>query len=240
MTTSGTYSYTSNRDFIITEAFRKAGGLGDGEPLDDARKQIGVNALGPMVKALQAHGLNVWTIDEKFVDLSVFSSAPAVTIGDGMTVDLDYKPLKLLEAQRYIDVELTSTPMIRWTNREWQEQPNKFQTGTPTHVYYRPDAYNGWLHVWPMPDAYWQANGALSLVFQRPIQDIGEGTAEVDFPAEWHEALIYQLAVRLAPNYGMAINDRSALRQEAKEALDLALSFDQEEGSLYIRPDRNG
>jgi hypothetical protein len=240
MATSGTYSYTSNRDFIITEAFRKAGGLGDGEPLDSTRLQIGINVMGPMVKALQAHGLQVWTIDEQFVDLSVFASSPAVTIGDGMTIDLDYKPLKLLEAQRYITAEVTSVPMQRWTNKEWQEQPNKKQIGTPTHVYYRPDAYNGWLHVWPMPDTYWQTYGSIGLIFQRPLQDIGLASDDVDFPAEWHEALIYQLAIRLAPNYGMAINDRQALKDDAKLALDLALSFDQEEGSLYIRPDRNG
>lgn len=196
--------------------------------------------MGPMVKALQSHGLQIWTLDEQFVPLSLFSASPAIEVGPGETFDLAYKPLKLLEAQRYITAEVTSTPMIRWTNREWQEQPNKHQTGTPTHIYYRPDAYTGWLHVWPMPDAYWQANGSVGVLFHRPIQDIGIASDEVDFPPEWHEALIYQLAIRLAPNYGMAINDRQALKQDAKEALELALSFDQEEGSLFIRPDYNG
>lgn len=240
MSTSGTYTYTSSRNFIITEAFRKAGGLGDGEPLDSTRLDIGISVMGPMVKALQAHGLQIWTLDEQYIAFSEFASSPAVTIGPGQTVDLAYKPLKLLEAQRHVTADNTSTPMIRWTNREWQEQPNKHQTGTPTHVYYRPDAYHGWIHVWPMPDSTWQSTGSVAVIFHRPIQDIGAATDEVDFPVEWHEALIYQLAYRLAPNYGMAINDRMALKQDAKEALDLALSFDQEEGSMFIRPDFNG
>ena len=127
--------------------------------------------------------------------------------------------------------------MIILTNREYEWQTNKRETGTPTMVYYKPNAFEGELFLWQAPDDYWSENGSMSFVFQRQIQDMASSTDAPDFPAEWHEALIYQLAIRLAPNYGLAPTDRSILKSEAKEALDLALSYDQEEGSLFIRAD---
>ena len=244
MATSNSYDFTTTRRFIITEAFRKIGGLGDGESLDDVRMQIGVNALNPMVKTFVAYGMLIWTLDSVSIPLSswdVFSTIESkISIGPGQTYNMAYKPLKLLEASRYDSSNGSIVPLVIISNKEWEEQTNKNTEGIPNLVYYRPDAYDGQLHLWYKPDLYWRTNGSLNCVFQRPIQDFDSATDEPDFPAEWHEALIYNLAVRLAPNYGLAPNDRMILKEEAITALNLALSFDQEQGSLFIRPAYRG
>jgi hypothetical protein len=59
---------------------------------------------------------------------------------------------------------------------------------------------------------------------------------DLSLPPEWTEAVIYGLAVRLAPEYGLSINERQQLKMEAKEFKDTALGFGTEEGSLYIQP----
>ncbi len=63
------------------------------------------------------------------------------------------------------------------------------------------------------------------------------GTDTLDFPQWWHEAVIYGLASRLAPEYGIPLQDRSMYQKEAEYFLQEALSFGTEEGSLYLAPD---
>jgi hypothetical protein len=123
------------------------------------------------------------------------------------------------------------------TEREYQAQVNKNTAGTPMQVFYRPDAYIGWLHIWPNADTYWQTNGSLGVVFHRPVQDFDTVSDDPDFPPEWHEALVYQLATRMAPNVGLPPNDRQQLQKDADKILGLVLSNDYEEGSIYFRPE---
>jgi hypothetical protein len=68
------------------------------------------------------------------------------------------------------------------------------------------------------------------------FEDMDTDSNDLGFPVEWTEAVIYGLAVRLAPEYGLSINERQQLKMEAKEFKDVALSFGTEEGSLFLQP----
>ena len=239
MATSGSYNYKASGAAIVAEAFRKIGALGDTETLDTTRQAIGLIGLNLMVKTFTAFGLEIWTLQEELIYMSLFGTEPMLLVGPGQAIDLDYRPVKLLECQRGDDSTATdpkTVPMIITPNRTWQEEPNKKMTGVPNSAYYKPNAYTGELHIWPVPDTYWAANGYVQCLFQRQVQDFDSSSDDPDFPPEWHEALVYQLAVRLAPNYGLAPNDRAQLEKTADKILGLVLSNDQEEGSIYLRP----
>lgn len=231
--TSAVYGFSSSRDFIITEAFRKIGALGDGQTLDATRMTIGARVLSPMVQSFSNLGLLIWTLDRITIPLSFWQEAPMLTVGPQAQYRTPYIPLKCLEAVRN-DGE-SSVPLIKMANKDYEEQTNKSQTGTPTMFYHKPNAFHSEIYLWQAPDSYWSTNGSITFVFQRQLQDMASSTDAPDFPKEWHEALIYQLAMRLAPNYGLAPTDRNILKQEAKEALEAALSANQEEGSMFIR-----
>jgi hypothetical protein len=241
MPTSGSYDYKATASAIIAEAYRKVGALGDTEALDATRQAIGMVMLNMMVKTFSAFGLQMWLRDEQFIPLSLFNPDQAITVGPGQEFNLIYKPLRLLECQRY---DLTdpadpiSIPVQNMTEREYQQQNRKRSEGAPVQVFYRPDAYIGWIHVWPNADTYWRTNGSLGCIFHRPVQDFDTVSDDPDFPSEWHEALVYQLAVRLAPNVGLPPNDRDRLQKDADKILGLVLSHDQEEGSIYFRPEQ--
>lgn len=242
MATSGSYNYTAAASAIIAQAFRKIGALGDNEVLDSTRQAIAMVELNMMVKTLSKHGLQMWLRDEQYIPLSLFSTDQAITVGPGQEFVLDYKPLRLLECQRYDISDPTnpvSIPVLTMTEREYQQKTNKASQGAPVEVFYRPDAYKGWVHLWPAPDTYWQTEGALGCIFHRQIQDFDTVSDDPDFPSEWAEALVYQLAVRLAPNYGLAPVDREMLKKEADGILGLVLSDEQESGSLFLRPARH-
>jgi succinyl-CoA synthetase beta subunit len=59
----------------------------------------------------------------------------------------------------------------------------------------------------------------------------------LDFPEYWMEAVIYGLAHRLSPEYGIPLQDRQTLAAEAKRFLDDALEYSPEDTSLFFQPD---
>lgn len=230
-----TFTYTSTRNFIVEEAFRKIGALGDGESLDATRLAIGVGVLNPMVKALSAYGLNLWALEKVSIPLSTWRGNPSIVVGPAGDFITSYKPLKLLECVRVDDT--SSVPLMILAHKDYFEQTNKTETGTPTMIYFQPFSTYAVLSLWQPPDDYWD-DKTIECTFQRQIGDLSSADDEIDFPAEWHEALIYQLAVRLAPNYGLPPSDRAILKQEAKDALELVLRSDQDEPSLFIKAGR--
>lgn len=241
MPTSESYDYTTTRDQIITAAFRKIGALGDYETIDTQRLNAGIAALNPMIKAFHSQGMPVWALAEQYISFSQWAVNPTVSIGPGATINQVVKPLKIVQALRRDNTVVTQpidVPLDIQPYENYELQSSKLSRGAPVTFFYQPLGYTGQISIWPLPDTTWQTNGQLYIRYQRPFQDFDNSTDEPDFPVEWHEALIYNLAVRLAPEYGVAPNDRGMLKQEAKEALDVALSFGTEEGSLYLQPAR--
>lgn len=237
MSTSGSYDFSITRNDIIQEAFRKIGALGENETIaaDTTKLNVGIAALNPMAKAWQAYGMQMWCRTDKTVLLSALTTSPT-TIGPASTIVDTKKYLKLLQAIRRDTSSNTDVPLNLFTYENFNMLSTKTSTGAPLHVHYQPTLTAGTIYLWPLPDTYWTANGSIIFTFQRTIQDFDSSTDEPDFPIEWAEALIYNLAVRIAPNYGLPPNDRDRLKGEAKESLELAKSFDQEEGSLFFQP----
>lgn len=243
MATSGSYNWTSTRNDIIASAFRKIARLGDYESITDAsntaKLNAGIAAINPMIKALQNKGMPVWALTTRILSFTPWASTGTVTIGPGQIINIPDKPLKLLQAVRRnnsVPTKPTDTDILIYTYDDYLALSSKLSVGTPTVLMYRPLAYTGELSLWNLPDAWWQTNGQLIIRYHRPFQDFDSATDEPDFPVEWHEALVYGLAARLAPEYSLSLPDRQVLKQEAKDALDDALSFGTEEGSFNIQP----
>jgi len=74
-------------------------------------------------------------------------------------------------------------------------------------------------------------------VYTSPLEYFDASTDTMDLPEEWYDAIVYDVAVKLAPRWGISLEDRKLLRAEAHEYLQSALDFGFEDGSLYILPD---
>lgn len=245
MATSGSYNWTSTRNEIIQAAFRKMGRLGDFESITDvantAKLNAGIAAINPMIKAFANKGMPVWAISEQLLSFTPWASTKTVSIGPGATINQLVKPLKILQAVRVDNSNPTTPTNVQleiYTYQNYENLSSPLSPGTPTTIFYQPLNYTGEISLWPLPSAYWQTNGQLYIRYQRQFQDFDSATDEPDFPVEWHEALIYSLAARLAPEYSVPMPDRQMLKQEAQAAVDDALSFETEEGSLFLMPDR--
>jgi hypothetical protein len=82
------------------------------------------------------------------------------------------------------------------------------------------------------------ADGAryLEVRYQMPFDDMDASSDNLAFPDSWYEAVIYGLAVRLAPEYQIPLDQRQVLKGEAKAAKDIAEVATQEFASLFFQP----
>ena len=235
MATSGTTDFTITRDEIISAALRKIGVVPQGETASAVQITEGAFALNVMVKAWEVDGMPLWAI--KNLTISYTSGTASYTIGNGAPIN-SAKPLKVIQAWNRDLISNVDIPMIILPKYDYNRLGNKTITGMPVQIQYTPGRDTGVITVFPVPDDTAETNNKLVISYQCPFEDFDASTDNIDFPQEWYDAVIYGLATRLAPEYGVPVEQRQILNKEAKEIKDAALSFGTEEGSLYFGVDR--
>lgn len=129
-------------------------------------------------------------------------------------------------------------PLMDLSYDQYLQLPNKFNTGTPTSYTYDRQLANANIYLWPTPV---DDSNLILLTIYTKIRDFDLAQNNPDFPQEWYDAVVYNLAVRIAPKFGKNVGDKFAsLRQDAANALALAKAFDNEPGSIYFRPNFQG
>jgi hypothetical protein len=233
MATSGTTTWSLQRDAVINSALRKLSVLSGGSSPAAYEVTNASEALNAMIKGFQADGMQVWAI--KKYTFTVVSGTAIYTIGASQTLNTP-QPLKVLQAYRN-QTNSVNVPMNIYTNYNYNILPLTTSSGVPINLYYQPLAKTGTISLWPTPN---DSTTTITIVYQRPFEDMVASTDDFDFPAYWTEALIYGLAWRLSAEYGLPTQDRAVLTKEAEYFHQQALMFDQEEGSVYMQPDWSG
>lgn len=234
MSTSGVTTFQLTGAQIIDAALRKINAFPSGGTASTSQYSDALQALNVMLKTFQTKGMPLWAIKEYSFALT---STRAYTIGNGQTLNTP-APLKIIQAYNKDTSQNTSIPMNIKTHYDYnQSLPVSVNTGTPVDLEYEPGNQTGTIHIWPLPDTYSISNRQITISYQRPFEDMVETSDTLDFPQYWQDAVIYGLAHRLAPEFGVPIEDRRELKQDAKDMMDAALEFGTEEGSMFIMPD---
>lgn len=226
------------RDQLVSSALRKCGALGDAETATSAQLAVGATALNALIKAFSTDGMQLWKLETVVEPFSSFINTTPVSVGVGQTIVTSKAPLKLLNAYRQLAADETKTPLDIYTRAEWLDITTPTSEGAPLAVYFQPLKSTGTLAIWPLPDTTWQADGQLLLDFHVAITETTTGTDILDFPDHWEQTIIYSLAQRLAPEYGVPIAERQLLTQDSERFRNEALSFSNEEGSIFMQPSR--
>lgn len=237
MSTSGTTVYNNSvtRLTLITSALRKLAVLPSGGAASTAQASDANDALNNLIKAFQADGMAVWKLSSKsFPTLSgtnTYTIGPAVT--PSTTAFVAPQPLKLTEAF-YATVGGNNTPLNIYSRYDFMQLPST-SSGTPVNIYSQPGGYsnNTTLMLWPTPS---DSTTTITVHYQAPFEDMTADANNLDFPAYWSNAIIYNLAWVLSPEYGIPPTDRDKLAAEAKYWHDQALSYGSEEGSIFLQP----
>lgn len=228
MTTSASYSYQLTRNQLIESALRKLGVLAEGQTPSTQNYADGSMALNTVISQLRAVGMPLWARSE----YTFTPTTNTYTIGTGMTLSTPF-PVKLLQAFR---TETGAKIPLEIVAREDFNILPTSSNGSPIKINYQPFVNYGTISLWPTPAS--TNTATVTLVYQRPYQYFTTSTETADFPEEWYNAIIYHLAVRLAPEWGVPLPDRQMLMQEAKMYTEDAAMVGQEDGSFFVMPER--
>ncbi len=225
MSTSGNTSYEATRDTLIAAAMRKCGALSKGESPDSEDLTNGTEALNGIVTRFATLGMPLW----KRIEL-------AVTLVAGTA---NYTISNVLKTPQVVLKDTSGGSQYELINKsryDYNRLPVN-TTGTPVHFTFIPGLENGTVTVWPTPDAGAASNKTLLVTYQKEFDGFVSAGDTPDFPAYWTDAIKYELAVMLAPEFGVPLQDRQVLMKEAAVYLAQAQGYGDEESSLYMQPE---
>lgn len=235
MSTSGNTIYQVGRDILITAAIRKLGVLAEGQVPTTENINDGIVALNMLVAKLRGKGLPLWA--RKTYPFSLTLNTAVYQIGIGKTLNTPY-PLHVLQAYRVDGSDTTKIDVQVIPNYNFNLYPTS-SGGTPIQLSYQPFINYGEISVWPVPDTA-ALSTTITIIYQAPFEYFNAATDTMDFPEEWYMPIVYNLAVALAPEWGIPLADRSQLKEEAKMYLDEVENMGYEDGSFYAQPRRVG
>lgn len=174
--------------------------------------------------------------------IAFFSAGDTVTINDALTaaatsgnkVFVYTTPLERPLRITHLRMEKDSTetpigapdggPMAR---SEYFNLPSKDDPGFPTAYYYDPQLGTGKLYLWPAPNT---VDYEVNFTYLDQLQDIDNASESLDCPQEWEEYFVSNLAIRLAPMFGvtarqetiaLAASTRATLQRWDQEIVDV-------------------
>jgi hypothetical protein len=235
MAVSTSFDWTLTRAQVIAGALRKLGVLPSGGTPSTAQTNDAAEALNALIKAFHADGMPLWAI----TSLTFTVTSGTATYALNLSTNITAPPLKVLQAYR-TPTGANDVPMNILTRYDFSLLPND-ATGMPVNLYYHPVSTTGMstgiVYLWPTPD---DSTTEITIDYQRPFADMDATDNNFDFPAYWMQALIYNLAWSLAPEYGIPPTDRGILAKEAQYWKQEALSYGTEEGSITFVPSSQG
>jgi hypothetical protein len=244
-------TFTINRDQIIKLALRKLGVLEMGDNPDAETISNASFALNLFIKQCATQGLKLWKVEEMVVPL--IDGYPVYLLGNGPNSDFMYnaldlapnpiavtdKPLKVIQGW-YRNIQATppvDTPLQLLSKQEYNLLGSKYSTGVSNSIFYDVKQNNGLLYVYLNPDAYSAANLEVHIVCQMPMNDLSRAQDIPDFPNEWMNTLVWNLADQLAIEYSVPANHRAEIATRAKVYRDELADWDVEPTSTFFQVD---
>lgn len=146
------------------------------------------------------------------------------------------RPLRVPAARRLANaaqpanqIETPMNPML--SRLDYRSLPNKFTPGVPTQAFYDPQLGTGQFYIWPAPQ---DSSSLINFTFYRQIQDFDTAANTPDLPQEWLQALAFNLAVVLAPEYDCPPGRFQLLQAQAEGFLETVQGWDREPESYLF------
>ncbi len=145
------------------------------------------------------------------------------------------RPMRILQVHRRDPYSGNDVPVTLIGENEYMRLNRKHQQGATTNVWYQPFDDYGKLHVWPTGDSTFSD---LVMQCQFHLSDMDKASDNPQFPIEWGNALIFNLAHDLAPEYGVSREERQDLFTIGQGKLKQALDFNVENANVILTIDQ--
>jgi len=232
--------FTVTRDQVIQLALRKLGVLELGQQPDPATVANASLALNLFIKQMATKGLKLWKVNQVIVPLVAGQTSYVLGPASTGTVDVNTdKPLKLIQAflrntsvTPYID-----TPLQILSQQEYNTLGSKFSQGTSNSVYYEVRNTTGNIYTYLTADSNTSTNYDLYLTVQQPMADLNTGKDIPDFPTEWMNTLVWNLADQLSIEYSVPATKTAEIGARAKAYREDLEDWDVEATSTFFQAD---
>lgn len=142
------------------------------------------------------------------------------------------RPLDISQMRR-VNADDTETVLYRLGREKYFSLSDKTTESSVTSWFYDPQLTTGKLYLYPEPS---NMQERFQFTYLRSIEDFDAGTNDPDFPQEWFEALIWNLAARLAPAFGKEEKASLLIIPYASQTLQLLKGWDTDKADLQIQP----
>ena len=195
---------------LITSSLRKLGAVAAGEALDADEQSDALAALNQIVESWSLKGLALFRRENAAYTL--VPSQQAYSVGSGADFD-GSRPITLHSA--FVTRGGIDYPLAVLTQAQWNDILQKStQSEIPEGIYYEPTFPTGTMRFWPIPIEALTVTLAIDMQLAA-VADINDDLA---FPPGYERALLYALAVDLAPEYPAVTLSQSVI-DTADEAL---------------------
>lgn len=134
----------------------------------------------------------------------------------------------------YLATAIYDLPVSQWSRDTWSVINDKAKAGHPSTNYYFEKLLRPQVTMWPVPDVDYVH---LTMFVHRQIQDVGTLMQTLEVPQRWVEAIVWQLAVRLA--FELPSVEASLIQLLVQMSDKYTLEAEQEESDsapLFITP----
>jgi hypothetical protein len=176
---------------LIKAALRSIGVIAPGETPTDDEIQDGLEALKFMFRHWSANDIRIYSVT---VENFPLTGATSYTIGSSGTFNT-VRPASIRGA--YVrDAYNFDNPLKIIDEAKYRELHLKTIVATAGYLWYNPTYPLGTIYLYPLDGS------TIYLHSLKPLSDPSAITTDVAFPPEYDEAIKFNLAVRLAPEYG--------------------------------------
>jgi hypothetical protein len=199
---------------IVKKALQKNGVLTMGEEPSAEMANDGLDALNAMLSSWSNDSMLIYARVRETFPLS--ANVGTYTIGPAKTFDT-IRPMFIVDAfvrQNTVDYDMSVVP-----DEVYDGIIVKTQNGIPDLLNYSNEYPTANIRLWPVPSTAY----ILSITSEKELSQFTLDD-EVDLPPGWELALIYNLAILIAPEYGQPVDPVVVeVAQKSKGAIQTAI-----------------
>lgn len=211
-------SITATALDIITAAMRELGTLSASEQPAAADAEWGLQKLQRLIDRYNARLPMVYNVN--FTIFTMPAQSNPFTIGPGATFDVNQRPVSIpsigliLAGTPGVEIPMNSRDDMWWANNRIKDLTSTF----PTDYYYSPSwdiqpdgSQWGQIFFWPEPTSSFQ----IDIQMRQVLGEFMAVTDSFSMPPGYWDLIVYELAISLAPSFGLQPNQMLVAGQKA-------------------------
>lgn len=200
---------------IITKALQKIGAVTKSETVSADEANDGLSALNALISSWSNESLLVY--GRSWETFNLTSGDGEYTIGPAADFNTT-RPVSIAAA--YVSRDGTDYPLQVISDENYASIVSKDDQGTPDVLNFDNGYPTAKIRLYPVPDTSY----TLFILSEKPQTALGLDDT-ISLPAGWERALIYNLAVEVAPEYGQPIDQiMYQIAMEAKASIKQAVT----------------